>query len=252
MGNPAVTPSEGCGIATDQNEGAWVESQVASGGGMRPYSVWLPTNYDPMRAYPAILLLHGCGSGTNNVPVERHTGADAIVVRGTGSSGNCWDDKANGADVPYVEAIVEDVKARFCTDVNAWFAVGYSSGSWLANTLGCIHSDIFRGLATVAGGLPGGGMCLEQPIAHMFVHDQGDMSNGIAGSEAARDRLLKLNGCDMPATSAPVDPSPCVSYAGCQSGYPVLWCKTTGEDHNRQDAFTGPEFWKFFQSLLTP
>lgn len=244
----ANTRSEGCGEATNQVTGSWVESMVQSGGSTRPYSVWLPNGYDPSRAYPVILLLHGCGSGTNNVPMEKQVGSDAIVVRGTGSDGDCWFAAANGADVPYVDAIIEDVKSRFCADTSALFAVGYSSGSWLANQLGCIRSDVFRGLATVAGGDPGVRNCKDTPIAQMFVHDQNDESNRIEWGEPARDRLIKLNGCDseMPL---PVEPSPCVSYQGCTPGYPVIWCATSGKGHARQDDFAAPAFWKFFKGL---
>lgn len=223
---------------------------VQSGENSRPYSVWLPTGYDPERRYPMILLLHGCGSGTNNVPMEKHTGADAIVVRGTGSDNNCWNNSANGPDVPYVDAIIDDVEKRFCVDESAIFAVGYSSGSWLANQLGCIRSEVFRGLATVAGGRPFGGNCGSGRVAQIFIHDKGDDQNQIQSSESARDRLLDVNGCDKSLDPEPVEPAPCVSYQGCEPGYPVVWCATTGQGHNRQDNLAGPAFWNFFKSLI--
>jgi len=246
----ASSGSEGCGEAPNQPTASWVESMVEVGAGSRPYSVFLPSNYDASRTYPVILLLHGCGSGTNNLPMEDQAGSDAIVVRGTGSDDGCWDADPGGADVPYVDAMIEDVEARFCADTSAVFAVGYSSGSWLANQLGCVRADVFRGLATVAGGLPGGGDCADQPIAHMFVHDLNDESNLIEWNEPARDRLLEVNGCDQAVEPLAVEPSPCVSYQGCDPGYPVVWCATSGQGHARQDAFAAPAFWDFFQSLL--
>jgi poly(3-hydroxybutyrate) depolymerase len=237
-------------MTTQQQTGTWVESMVSSGGMNRAYSVYLPNGYDPERAYPVILLLHGCGSGTNNLPMEQQTGSDAIVIRGTGSrSDGCWEDSATGADVPYIDAMVADVKARFCADTSKFFAVGYSSGSWMANRLGCIRSDVFRGLATVTGGLPGNIQDCGGPIAHMFVHDLNDTTNLIAWSEPARDRLLEVNQCDESAQPVAVDPSPCVSYQGCLPGYPVVWCATSGKGHARQDSFAAPAFWDFFQSL---
>lgn len=51
-----------------------------SGSSNRPYAVRLPNDYDPTRAYPVVMLLHGCTSGTNNLPMDRHTGEDAILV----------------------------------------------------------------------------------------------------------------------------------------------------------------------------
>src|SRR6185295_14847583 len=162
----------------------------------RPYSVRLPTGYDAARAYPVIVLLHGCGGGTNNVPMERPAGADAIVVRGTGSaSGTCWDTAANGPDVAFFDAMVADTKTRFCADEGRVFVVGYSSGSWLVNQLTCIRADVLRGAATVTGGESAGRTC-GGPVSRIFIHDMDDTTNVIDGSIRARDRQLTQNGCD--------------------------------------------------------
>jgi polyhydroxybutyrate depolymerase len=241
--------SEGCGTETTQQGGDWVEGTVMTEDGSRPYSVWLPDDYDPMRAYPVIGLLHGCSGGTNNVPMERETGSDAILFRGTGSaSGTCWESGANSADVAFVDAMLADVQARFCADSNRMFVVGYSSGSWLADQLACIRADVLRGVATVAGGNPGVRDCTG-PIAQIFVHDTEDMSNGIESSESARDRLLMENNCDTSIEPVPEDPEPCVRYQGCDPGYPVVWCQTSGEGHDRQDGLAAPAFWSFFQEF---
>jgi poly(3-hydroxybutyrate) depolymerase len=228
---------------TQQQTGSWVESMANN----RAYSTYLPDGYDPARAYPVILLLHGCGSGTNNLPMERETGSDAIVVRGTGSRDDgCWLDGATGNDMDYIDAMLEDVKSRFCADVSQFFAVGYSSGSWVVNQLSCVRSDVFLGLASVTGGEPPLGDC-DGPVARMFVHDRDDTSNLIAWSESARERMLDVNECSD--ETMPVEPSPCVSHQGCSEGHPVIWCETTGEGHNRQDNFAAPAFWDFFQEL---
>jgi poly(3-hydroxybutyrate) depolymerase len=248
-GTAGAANSDGCETETTQETGEWVESMVMVDGDTRPYSVWLPDDYDPTRAYPVIALLHGCTGGTNNVPIERESGADAILFRGTGSAANvCWDSGADGPDVAFFDAMVADVKTRFCADTNRFFAAGYSSGSWLANQLGCIRADVLRGIATVAGGNPGVRNCVG-PIAQMFVHDEGDNDNGIEGSESARDRLLTQNNCDESIEPVAEEPSPCVRYQGCDPGYPVVWCATTGEGHNRQDNLAAPAFWNFFMSL---
>jgi len=249
VGKTDVMKSAGCGMSTSQKAETFVESMVMTGGANRPYSVRLPAGYDPMRAYPVIVLLHGCGSGTNNVAMEKSTAADAILIRGTGSaSGTCWDTAANGPDVAFFDAMVADVKARFCSDEHRFFAVGYSSGSWLANQLTCIRADVLRGAGTVTGGESSNGKC-GGPVARIFIHDQDDTTNVISGSEKARDRQLTQNGCDKTKTPTAVDPSPCKLYQGCTAGYPVEWCQTTGQQHNRQDSLSGPAFWNFFKAL---
>ena len=249
-GPPSATkPSAGCGKAASQTLNQWVESQVSSGGANRPYSVRLPTGYDPNRAYPVIVLLHGCGSGTNNVPREKVTGTDAILVRGTGSAADtCWTTAANSADVTFFDAMVADTKARFCADEGRFFAVGYSSGSWLANQLTCIRSSVLRGAATVTGGESAGSGC-KGPVSRIFIHDKDDTTNVISGSERARDRQLTQNGCDKAMAPVAQAPSPCVGYPGCPSAYPVVFCATSGQMHNRQDNFAPSTFWNFFKQF---
>lgn len=239
--------SAGCTEPAEQAKGTWVNSTVNVDGNGRPYATWLPEGYDPTRGYPVILLLHGCGSGTNNLPMENHTGSDAILVRGTGSGADtCWNDNN---DLPFIDAMVDDVKARFCTDNDRYFAVGYSSGSWIASLLSCARSDVFRGIGTVAGGENPGPSPCRGPIARMFFNDVGDPYNDIDWARPGRDRLVRQNECDEPQQSDPVDPSPCVSYRGCEPGYPVVWCETTGHGHDRRDNVAAPAFWTFFQDL---
>ena len=242
-------PSAGCGMTTNQAANQWVSTDVMSGSMTRKTSVRLPTGYDPMRAYPVIVLLHGCGGGTNNVPMENATGTSAILVRGTGSaSGTCWDASANGADVTFFDAMVADVKARFCTDENRVFVVGYSSGSWLVNQLTCIRSSVLRGGATVTGGESAAGTC-KGPVSRIFIHDTDDTDNVISGSVKARDRQLTQNGCDKTMQPVPIDPSPCVTYPGCPAAYPVEFCQTSGQKHNRQDSWAPGAFWNFFKQF---
>jgi len=249
-GQPAGTKaSAGCTKPAAQTLNQWVDTMVMTSGANRPYAVRLPTNYDPARAYPIIMLLHGCSSGTNNVPMEKVTGTDAILVRGTGSAANtCWDTKANGPDVAFFDAMVADVKARFCADEGRIFAVGYSSGSWLINQLSCIRADVLRGAATVSGGEAAGGNC-GGPVARMFLHDVDDVDNVIAGGIKARDRQLTQNGCDKAVASVPRDPAPCQAYESCPAAEPVVWCQSSGKQHGRQDDFAPAAFWNFFKAL---
>ena len=250
-GGPSVgvVRSGGCDKPTTQAANQWVQSMVMAGTTSRATSVRLPSNYDPARAYPVIVLLHGCGGGTNNVPMENATGSDAILVRGTGSaSGTCWETTANGADVAFFDAMVKDAKHRFCTDEKRFFVVGYSSGSWLANQLTCIRSEVLRGAATVTGGEAASGTC-KGPVSRIFIHDSDDTTNVISGSVKARDRQLTQNGCDKSIQPTAHDPSPCMLYSGCPAAYPVMWCQTMGKEHGRQDSFAPTTFWNFFKSF---
>ena len=134
------------------------------------------------------------------------------------------------------------VSAQRCVDTARVFATGYSSGSWLVNSLDCRRADKLRGAATVSGGYESSKCSGE--IARIFIHDTDDTDNVIAGSITERTRLIAANHCSM--TTLPDDPPPCVRYQGCDAAYPIDWCQTSGKMHDRQDSLAPGAFWKFF------
>ncbi|HEV8244393.1 MAG TPA: hypothetical protein VGP93_01360, partial [Polyangiaceae bacterium] len=198
---------------------------------------------------PVVFMFHGCSSPDNNVPMQTVTGDQAILMRGAGiESGTCWDASPDGKDVLFFDAMVAAVEAAHCVDKSRLFAAGYSSGSWLTNTLDCKRGDVLRAAGTVSGGTVNAQGCVGR-VARTFVHDQDDTTNVIAGSITERDRLIGLNHCDAQAATVPEDPSPCARYQGCDAGYPVIWCQTSGKGHDRQDSLAATAFWKLFSEL---
>src|SRR5262249_40212655 len=145
----------------------------------------------------------------------------------------------------------KEVEANACVDKGKVFIAGFSSGSWLANQIGCLRAGIVRGQGNCTGGLPGGLSTCTGPIAAMLAHDTTDTANAISGGIAARDCILKINGCTGTATTpyAAGTPSPCVQSTGCPATYPVVWCQTTGKGHSDQIPISTTGFWKFWSSL---
>ena len=250
-GATGVTKSAGCTMAAGQATKMWVEQpKMTVAGKDRQWWVWLPNNYDPTKAYPTLFLFHGCGQPDNVVPMQTVTNDQAILVRGAGISPNgCWDQAPNGVDVTFFDQMLAAVEAQRCVDSSHIFTVGYSSGSWLVNSLDCVRSTKIRGAATVSGGVQfNAKSCTgEVPVARIFLHDGNDPENNISYSIGERDRLIPLNHCSM--TTMPDMPSPCVRYQGCDAAYPIDWCQTSGKNHDRQDSLAPGAFWKFFQSL---
>lgn len=250
-GGPA-TPiaSSGCGKALTGAEATWVKRDITVGGAARQVYVRAPAGYDPDKKYPVVYQLHGCSSSeqreTNVVPIEKSSGNDAILVRGRAAA-NCWDTKDDGPDVAYFDAMLDDVEKAFCVDEGRRFVTGYSSGSFLTHKLACIRGDKLRGVATIAGGQ--GGTNCKGSVAALLIHDANDKTVNISQSEAARDAHLSRNGCDSPPKSSPGKTAPCVEYAGCDAGKSVVWCPTTGKDHDRQDNLAHPIFWSFLSGL---
>ena len=249
-GDPGVAGSLGCGMAIGDPEQTWNYRTADVDGTMREYWLWLPPGYDPATPYPIVYQFHGCSSTDNpqdnNPPVQDESGAAAVHVRGRAVT-DCWDSGPNGSDVAFFDALVDAVEAEACVDTGRRFATGYSSGAFMTHRLSCERGDMLRGVASIAGG-SGGNMCVGQ-VAALLIHDADDMQVGIDASVAARDLNLQRNGCDTETPPTDVDPAPCVSYAGCQDGYPVVWCQTSAQGHSRQDELSAPAFWGFLQGL---
>lgn len=242
--------SAGCGVASSIPTGTWTKRTIDSGG-PRDLWVWTPANYDPAHPYPIIYELHGCSDQANreanNVPVERNIGDKAILVRARAAA-NCWDTATTGPDVPYWLAAVDDVEGAFCVDTARRFLTGYSSGSFMTHRLACLHGDKLRGVASIAGGQPG--QSCTGNVGALLIHDLNDTTVNISASESTRDNHLTRNACTSPPSSTPTENPPCVEYAGCAEGKPVVWCQTSGKNHDRQDALAAPIFASFIESLL--
>lgn len=246
----SASRSAGCGMPSTATPATWTEATLTVAGGSRPYFVYLPTGYDPARAYPIVYQLHGCSDSAtredNNVPVHRSSGADAILIRGRAAA-RCWDTNPAGVDVPYYDAMVEAAERTLCVNTERRFVSGYSGGGFMAHALACTHGDSLRGVATVAGA-QGGRSCTGN-VAALLLHDMNDGTVNISASVGARDNHAMRNGCDVMAARTPTMSPPCEAYAGCDEGLPVIWCQTSGQNHNRQDELAAPMFWNFFAGL---
>lgn len=242
--------SLGCGTALDDPQEVWNPETVEVEGVTREYWMWFPPGYDPQTPYPIVYQFHGCSSADtpqdNNPPVQNESGPDAIHVRGRAVA-DCWDAAPGGPDVAFFDELVLAVESVACVDTERRFATGYSSGSFMSHRLSCERGEMLRGVATIAGG-SGGNDC-EGKVAALLIHDDTDPQVGIGASIAARDLNLSRNGCDIAEPTTATEPEPCVSYAGCDDGYPVVWCQTTGQGHSRQDGLSAPAFWSFVNAL---
>ncbi|HVY32024.1 MAG TPA: hypothetical protein VHB79_36060 [Polyangiaceae bacterium] len=250
-------PSEGCGTAASQDLGMYVQHDITSKGTARSYRLRLPNNYEPMRAYPLIVLGHGCtGNGGTPFPIEQASKDDAIVVA-LKSVGDCFEYSPTGPDVTYFDDVLAEVSAQQCVERAKVFMAGFSSGSWLTHTIGCVRAGVVRGQGNASGNQVNLQNCAG-PIAAMFAHDVNDDQNSFAGAEKARDRILAKNGCSTETQPYDYDgdpntPSTCVEYQGCMPGYPVVWCPTMAgagkPTHNSQVPISTVGFWRFWSSL---
>jgi hypothetical protein len=212
----------------------------------RNYFIKLPEGYDKAKPYPVTIGGGGCGNtngmaGADGGTHPRGMTAIQVALSYTYSGGACFEDGyANTPEVPYFDALMADLKAKYCIDTEKVFISGFSSGAWESVTLGLARGGIIRGVATGAGGLredrptPSG-----IPIAAILLTGQGDTANpidGPTGSAAARDKILETNKCVGTETKAFAGDADCRQYTGCPAAFPVVFCTPPGSHIGGSDA----------------
>lgn len=226
----------------------------------REYFVRLPEGYDAERAYPLVLLGHGCGGdGRGIIPVHEASQGDAIVA-GLSSVDECFATGDGGTpEILFFDAVLAQLEVDYCLDRGKVFVSGFSSGGWLSYLLSCARGDVIRGIGAAAGGFGDSHPECHGSVAAILAADTEDGANPIVnidpvsgndeGSGAARDRLLALNGCSD--VSVPWDPQfpECNIYQGCKPGYEVVWCETTGKGHSDHVPLSSQGFWSFWSAL---
>jgi polyhydroxybutyrate depolymerase len=227
--------SPGCGSTntTSPCSKSGTTCSIDVGGTARTYYVQLPANYSSSKQYPLIFQFHPMGGTaeqaltmygiSKNIP-------DAIYVTPQGlSSGSStgWAN-TNGQDIAFTKAMVADVQGKYCVDNARIFSTGFSYGGMMSFAIGCEMSDVFRAIAPMSGALYSDFNCkgTGPHIAMWGSHGLSDTVVPIEDGRAARDKILAENHCGT--ETAPVDPSPCVAYQGCDPGYPVIWCEWDG------------------------
>jgi poly(3-hydroxybutyrate) depolymerase len=270
--------SSGCGVEPGINRDQFVlfhlttviDTATTNAIGDRSYWVRLPPVYDPATPYRVIYLGTGCNGtgktsylfntvdmgqailvGLNTLEDKAHDPMQVVGVVGK----ECFDDQvASSIEYPFFDALHKQIEKTFCVDTQREFWAGYSSGSWMANMMGCAFGGVLRAVGGVSGGLPALPTCTG-PVAQMFIHDMMDNGNPYSGSVAGRNRVLAINKC-VGLDTAPYDPGPdakippgsaCVKYTGCPADYPVVFCTTTGQFHMSQDPLATGGFWNFFK-----
>jgi len=205
---------------------------------MRNYYVRLPAGYDSTKPYAVTFGGGGCGntggdSGKGGGQQASGISAIQIGLSYVYSGGACFEDGyANTPEVPYFDAVMAEISANYCVNLEKVFVGGYSSGAWEAITLGLSRGGVIRGIATGAGGLrmarpmPSG-----IPMAAILLTGAGDTTNpadGPTGSSLARDQILMTNQCAGTDTMPFAGDADCLKYTGCPAAFPVVWCRPPG------------------------
>ena len=272
---------------------AFISAHPVTGGGAytwtkRNYYLRLPKGYSPDKPFAIDMAGVGCGgndtagsSGDYTVPpgpsqmVALQVGLSYVPSSSVNSCSTYADDFTNTPETAYLNAIIDDISAKYCVNKNKIFVNGYSSGAWEAIMSGCTNQDRVRAYGVqVGGGLRiAHPTCMNKPVAAMYIVGLQDTGNPIGpltapehdsyGSAPARDAQLLRNGCQGNGTAVWNTKYPkCLTYTGCPAKYPVVWCALDvnhgdgphpmGADGAVLETYRLQGLWDFYDSLPAP
>ncbi len=199
----------------------------------RTYELVVPKTYDSARPYRLVLAFHGSGwNGSafiGQLGFESETGDDAILVYPDAVVRHIWGTESathwgRVDDLPFVDALVARLKSTLCIDERRIFAVGWSSGGYFANQLGCVRPNLVRAIVSLSGGGPEQATCTE-PVPTFLHHAQDDRSVYVSEGRKSRDSWYATNGCKAELAIA----SGCTTFS-CKQ--PLVYCETNHTGHS--------------------
>ncbi|WP_437969219.1 Ricin and poly(3-hydroxybutyrate) depolymerase fusion [Sorangium sp. So ce260] len=248
-GSGGGAQSAGCGSATAPTSG---RLSIDVGGTTREYILAVPDGYDSSRAYRLIFAWHPLGGSAEQVAtgfgggyygLQSRAGGSAIFVSPEGLEQG-WAN-TGGRDIAFLRAMLDRIRGELCIDESKIFSTGFSYGGMMSYAIGCAMGDVFRAIAPMSGALYSGCEDGDNPVAMWGAHGDADDVVPVGNGRSARDVFLERNHCDQQTT--PVQPDPCVSYEGCDAGYPVVWCEFSGGHAPQNNA--GESIWNFFSQF---
>lgn len=245
-------PSAGCGKAPSLTSG---NLTIDVDGSAREYILKLPNDYDSSKPYKLIFGLHWRGGQASDVATGGSAGlgnyyglddladGSAIFVAPNGLD-NGWAN-TGGRDIAFLKALLAKFQDDLCIDLDRVFSVGFSYGGMMSFAIACEMGDVFRAIAPLSGALYSGCGNGADPIAMWGAHGTADDVVPINDGRAGLQEVLERNHCGTETT--PTSPDPCVTYSGCDEGYPVTWCEFDG-GHGPQRWQVQP-IWEFFSQF---
>jgi polyhydroxybutyrate depolymerase len=244
--------------------GALVLPSSASPTANRPYGLKVPAGYDAGHPAPLVVLLHGYTADGERqaayfgLPAEADKAGfllatpngtrDLMGNRFWNATDACCDWFHTGVDdVAYIDAVIDEITARYAVDPARVFVVGHSNGAFMANRYACDRSNRVAAIVALAGmQWKDQSHCRPtSPVSVLHVHgrndetvkyDGGTMPNGAfyPGAVETVDDWAKQNGCNgsLASTGRRFDLERLIAgdetgeeaYTGCPAGTDLqLW-----------------------------
>jgi polyhydroxybutyrate depolymerase len=274
--------SAGCDAATVVAAG---QSRVDLGD--RCYLRNVPPAHADGEPVPVVLDLHGYAEGAEVHalmsalgPFGDAAGFVTVTPHGEGAVAG-WDIAADGADVDFIDQVLDDVEATLCVDRSRVYATGLSYGAFMTSTLACTDSERFAAVAPVAGVQDPAGCDPARPVPVLtfhgtddeFVNYDGGFGEAVADLPApdGSDRTLggigvetddpdapsvpeitaawaRRNGCEAEPTARRVATDVVRVIFGCPAGADVELYRVEGGGHS----WPGSEFSQAIENIVGP
>jgi polyhydroxybutyrate depolymerase len=237
----------------------------------RMYRVHLPASYKPSIAVPLLFALHGGGGNMDYqaddtkyglISKSEQEGFAVVFPNGysklpggklaTWNAGNCCaaarDEQVD--DVGFIREVLTRVSQQVSVDYKRIYATGMSNGAMMAYRLACEMSEVFSGIAAVAGTDNTRSCAPEMPVSVLHIHAKNDshvLFNGGAGPDSVRAsqvtdfvsvantivKWTKQNACALSPKRTLESPAAfCQVYAPCAGGSEVQLCVTETGGHS--------------------
>ncbi len=237
-------------------------------GTTRAFVLATPTTYSPNKTYPLVLVLHGDGGDGVSMraafPFDALSAQAAFVVYPSGTFGwNLYDPADTNPDLTYLATLVDSLGKRFTIDPARVFGIGFSSGAFMLNQVGCRRPSLFRAIVPHSGGAPteprdptashwdnNYTRCANQTMgsgpAVLAIHGTADTTVTFDSGDFTARYWAFINGCQ--STRSKSTPQPCVLHDGCPAARPVGLCPIDNLGHTVwADAATAA--WQFFSAF---
>ncbi|ASK29360.1 hypothetical protein CEY12_04270 [Chryseobacterium sp. T16E-39] len=207
----------------------WQTGTLQHSSGLREYSIYVPSNYNPQNPASLVFTLHGLGDNMTNF---RNIGFAAIAESDnaiivcpqaltdplTGST--AWNSGAglsfyipnsNVDDVGFISALIDKVKQDYSINPNKVFACGFSMGGFMTERLALVLNNKIKVFASVAGtfgngilpvaaGTPG------RPVSIAHFHGTADSTIGYTNNNYGNsvDQLISYWKTNNQSVSSPI------------------------------------------------
>jgi polyhydroxybutyrate depolymerase len=225
-------------------------------GEIRRYLLYVPKTYDPSKAVPLVISIHGFAgwpaqqqdvSGWNKLADQY--GFIVVYPSGTGLPRH-W--RASGTsdsykDIDFISALIDNLAANFNIDPDHIYVNGHSNGGGMSFMLSCTLADRLAAVGSVSGAYlyPWDQCQMERAVPLIVFHGTGDPVVPFSGGPSQMFNLpfpditswvgqyAAHNGCTSTSqTILKTDEVTGVQFGGCNQGGEVVFYTIAGGGHS--------------------